>query len=103
MLENEIFIQRVFANGTNQSSTEDVPRNLKGKAVAKKAAVACIIRAFFLFPGRESCFEDPDYSWKSGDARIISKLEILFIKRTTRPGDTWSGDVAFPGGKVHIM
>lgn len=25
--------------------------------------------------------------------------EILFIKRATRPGDPWSGDIAFPGGK----
>jgi 8-oxo-dGTP pyrophosphatase MutT (NUDIX family) len=26
-------------------------------------------------------------------------LEALFIKRATRPGDPWSGQVAFPGGR----
>lgn len=26
-------------------------------------------------------------------------LQLLFVKRTTRPGDPWSGNVAFPGGK----
>ena len=26
-------------------------------------------------------------------------LEVFFIKRTTRTGDRWSGDVALPGGK----
>jgi 8-oxo-dGTP pyrophosphatase MutT (NUDIX family) len=26
-------------------------------------------------------------------------IQILFIKRTTREGDRWSGNVAYPGGK----
>ncbi|MDD5563093.1 MAG: CoA pyrophosphatase [Thermoanaerobaculaceae bacterium] len=26
--------------------------------------------------------------------------EMLFIRRAERPGDPWSGDVAFPGGRV---
>jgi 8-oxo-dGTP pyrophosphatase MutT (NUDIX family) len=26
-------------------------------------------------------------------------IQILFIKRTTRKGDRWSGNVAYPGGK----
>lgn len=27
-------------------------------------------------------------------------LEVLFIERATHPGDPWSGDLGFPGGKV---
>lgn len=27
-------------------------------------------------------------------------LQILFIKRAPRPGDPWSGDLAFPGGRL---
>lgn len=28
------------------------------------------------------------------------QVEILFIERSTRPGDPWSGHMAFPGGRV---
>ena len=28
--------------------------------------------------------------------------EVLFIERATRPGDPWSGDLGFPGGKVEV-
>ncbi|MBK8970900.1 MAG: CoA pyrophosphatase [Hahellaceae bacterium] len=27
--------------------------------------------------------------------------ELFFIERARRPGDPWSGDMAFPGGKMH--
>lgn len=30
-----------------------------------------------------------------------SGLEALFIKRATRAGDPWSGQIAFPGGRRH--
>ncbi len=43
---------------------------------AETAAVAAVVRA-----GRASA-------------------ELLFIRRAERPGDPWSGDVAFPGGRV---
>ena len=29
-----------------------------------------------------------------------SGMEVLFVERATRPGDPWSGDLGFPGGKV---
>ncbi|RII29184.1 MAG: CoA pyrophosphatase [Geobacter sp.] len=28
--------------------------------------------------------------------------EVLFIERASRPGDPWSGDLGFPGGKVEV-
>lgn len=31
-----------------------------------------------------------------------NEIEMLFIKRTSRGGDRWSGDVAFPGGFLDI-
>lgn len=30
---------------------------------------------------------------------VATSVEVLFIKRSTRVGDKWSGHVAFPGGK----
>lgn len=37
-------------------------------------------------------------------ALIVAKLDagyrILFIERATHPGDPWSGNIGFPGGKV---
>ena len=29
--------------------------------------------------------------------------EALFIERASRPGDPWSGDLGFPGGKVEVV
>jgi len=33
-------------------------------------------------------------------ARTDAGYQILFIERATHPGDPWSGNIAFPGGKV---
>jgi len=33
-------------------------------------------------------------------ARTEAGYQILFIERATHPGDPWSGNIAFPGGKV---
>jgi 8-oxo-dGTP pyrophosphatase MutT (NUDIX family) len=44
----------------------------------KKASVAAILR------------------WKEKEKQ---NLEILFIRRTINERDTWSGQIAFPGGK----
>ena len=33
-------------------------------------------------------------------ARIDSGYRMLFIERATHPGDPWSGNIGFPGGKV---
>jgi 8-oxo-dGTP pyrophosphatase MutT (NUDIX family) len=55
------------------------------------AAVTLLIR-----PVDGYAINDPD-----GDARGDS-AEILFIKRAERPGDPWSGHVAFPGGRAEV-
>lgn len=34
--------------------------------------------------------------------RETTTAEVLFIKRATRAGDRWSGDVALPGGKSEL-
>ena len=31
--------------------------------------------------------------------RAAAELELLFIRRSEREGDPWSGHVAFPGGR----
>lgn len=46
----------------------------------KRAAVALILRP------TTTCDDSDEY-------------ELLYIKRSTRDGDQWSGHVAFPGGK----
>lgn len=28
--------------------------------------------------------------------------ELLFMQRAQRPGDPWSGDMSFPGGRMHV-
>lgn len=33
-------------------------------------------------------------------SRITSGYRMLFIERATHPGDPWSGNIGFPGGKV---
>ena len=33
-------------------------------------------------------------------SRIDSDYRMLFIERATHPGDPWSGNIGFPGGKV---
>jgi 8-oxo-dGTP pyrophosphatase MutT (NUDIX family) len=52
------------------------PRPLDGEGVAARAAVAAILR-----PG----VPDP---------------EVLLIRRAEKPGDPWSGHMAFPGGRA---
>lgn len=32
---------------------------------------------------------------------IDGDTELLFIERAHRPGDPWSGDMGFPGGRMH--
>lgn len=45
-----------------------------------------------------------DFSRASGVALLLcgppDNLDLLFIKRATNPNDNWSGQIAFPGGKV---
>jgi 8-oxo-dGTP pyrophosphatase MutT (NUDIX family) len=52
----------------------NAPQLLPG---ARRAAVACLLRL-----------------------RRGGELEVLFITRAAHPGDPWSGDVAWPGGRL---
>lgn len=63
-----------------------------------KAAVACILKVSA--PSLDSFMSSP------GDALVHvedgGNIHILFIKRTQRGGDRWSGDTAFPGGYLNV-
>ena len=52
------------------------PERIEGERVSGRAAVAAILRE-----------------------RLPGAPEVLFIRRAERPGDPWSGHMAFPGGK----
>ncbi|TNF28332.1 MAG: CoA pyrophosphatase [Deltaproteobacteria bacterium] len=56
------------------------PKRLWGEARMARAAVAVIAR---------------DAPGGAGG------VELLFIERVVRPGDPWSGNMAFPGGRAH--
>jgi 8-oxo-dGTP pyrophosphatase MutT (NUDIX family) len=60
---------------------------------------------------RKASIRAPSVDARLGDRRAsvaivlrqrskCDSLEVLFIKRTVSARDTWSGDVAFPGGKM---
>ena len=34
--------------------------------------------------------------------RLGGQRELLFMERARRPGDPWSGDMSFPGGRMHV-
>ncbi|HEY6838313.1 MAG TPA: CoA pyrophosphatase [Geobacteraceae bacterium] len=46
----------------------------------------------------------PDARTASAVALVLreeqGEVHVLFVERATRPGDPWSGDIGFPGGKV---
>ena len=46
-------------------------------------------------------FPDPEPSARRAAVAVIvgPADELLFIRRAERPGDPWSGDMAFPGGR----
>lgn len=76
----------------------------------KRAAVALIIRVRPIHPV-EAVFEGEQ--WGSPEESFTNRLdlffqqpwvqhgepEVLFIKRTVRSGDRWTGHIALPGGK----
>lgn len=59
-------------------------RKLPGRHFMQRAGVACVLRQA----------EATDSSTGPG------QVEVMLIKRATREGDPWSGDMAFPGGKM---
>ena len=66
--------------------------------VKRRCSVAIIIR----FPGIDipADIKDVQYVFDQVKREPSSQsAEILFIKRTSRKGDRWSGHVALPGGK----
>jgi len=58
------------------------PERIEGERVRGRAAVAAVLR------------ERP-----SIERGRPGPLEVLFIRRAERPGDPWSGHMAFPGGR----
>lgn len=69
----------------------------KTRKSTKRAAVAFIVRLRWhqgQRPRRISLA-----SLEDGKYEGMASAELLFVKRTTRDGDKWSGHVAFPGGK----
>jgi 8-oxo-dGTP pyrophosphatase MutT (NUDIX family) len=70
-------------------------------AASKRASVAVILRVTGLpasaFPAAGSGAEA--FLASSAAQAPAAHIEALFIKRTARTGDPWSGHVAFPGGK----
>jgi 8-oxo-dGTP pyrophosphatase MutT (NUDIX family) len=76
-------------------------------SVTKKyscAAVACILRVVqrrVAEKTSEPLYTSADEISSKFDEQN-DKVEILFMKRTKRGGDRWSGDVAFPGGFLDL-
>lgn len=70
-------------------------RAKEGKPNVRRAAVACIIRR-----KSTSTSAISTATTSTGRNNDNDTLEVLLIKRATRRGDPWSGDVAFPGGHV---
>jgi 8-oxo-dGTP pyrophosphatase MutT (NUDIX family) len=64
------------------------------------AAVACILRIVQPTPMKTMYASTHDVYSAFDDQK--DKVEILFMKRTKRGGDRWSGDVAFPGGFLDV-
>ena len=63
-----------------------------------RAAVACILKITSPSLTRNlRNIEDCSYHLKNG-----GDVQLLFIKRTHRNGDRWSGDTAFPGGYLNV-
>lgn len=90
------------------SSVSDLP------SCKKRASVALIIRIRPVFPdhtlrdsfqqGLKDKYDDRKFTENLDSFFRLGWVqrgdpEILFIRRTTRKGDRWSGHVAFPGGK----
>eukprot|EP01126_Amoeba_proteus_P054444 TRINITY_DN6698_c0_g1_i12.p1 TRINITY_DN6698_c0_g1~~TRINITY_DN6698_c0_g1_i12.p1 ORF type:complete len:223 (+),score=19.68 TRINITY_DN6698_c0_g1_i12:145-813(+) len=67
--------------------------HLKKDSITRTASVSVLFRVFSTSPVRLTLDE-----FLSGES--VGELQMLFIKRTERVTDRWSGQVAFPGGKV---
>mmetsp|Transcript_19925 Transcript_19925/g.28643 ORF Transcript_19925/g.28643 Transcript_19925/m.28643 type:complete len:348 (-) Transcript_19925:22-1065(-) len=63
------------------------------------ASVACILRILPRMPNTDIIIRSPSDALNYLDN---SDVEMLFIRRTHRGGDRWSGDTAFPGGFIDI-
>jgi 8-oxo-dGTP pyrophosphatase MutT (NUDIX family) len=60
-----------------------------------RASVALVLR----WRGPRPAFPSPPPAIDEYLAEHAARLELLFIRRATRAGDPWSGDLAFPGGR----
>lgn len=54
--------------------------------------------------GHRPCLAGEDFPKKASVALILRSApqgpEVLFIRRAEHPGDPWSGDIGFPGGRI---
>ena len=64
----------------------------------RRAAVAMIFRAANVAPVNSSRYKNFD-KFLNQEWAPRKHLELLFILRSHRTGDRWSGHVAFPGGR----
>ena len=62
------------------------------------------LRHAFVSSGSEASIHDHSRTPSAAVAAILREtavgLELLFIERARCPGDPWSGDIAFPGGRL---
>jgi 8-oxo-dGTP pyrophosphatase MutT (NUDIX family) len=70
----------------------------------KTAEIPSFERISYLLKHPRPSLRDIPGHLRAAVALILAKTEsgyqILFIERATHPGDPWSGNIAFPGGKV---
>jgi 8-oxo-dGTP pyrophosphatase MutT (NUDIX family) len=73
---------------------DHVPRLLDGSSWRASVALVLRWRSHPPPPLPAAAAPSPDYLDRHAD-----RLELLYIRRATREGDPWSGDLAFPGGR----
>jgi hypothetical protein len=110
--------RRFFSKKVSENTSGHISSISPKEAMAsREAAIACILREdrfrSILESDGSKGNRGRDGKGQSNNnngngSRIIrgnesvgsSSLQLLMIKRATRLGDPWSGDVALPGGKV---
>lgn len=89
-----------FLRNLFKSSPFQLAKSIEYQNTRKSAAVACILR---IDSHTTKVNVEPitaDSILRTLGDEDINDLKILLIKRAVRPGDRWSGDLAFPGGHL---
>ncbi len=113
-----MFVYRGYSNrkllksessSSSSSSGSSSSRSMKEAVVYREAAIACILRGGVgirdekvecITSSSSSISSSGSSSSSSSSSSNCDELQVLLIKRATRQGDPWSGDLALPGGKV---